>query len=1651
MAETIRIEIPVSVNDATDPGLSNITKKMEKLSSTAKKVKKILMPEVKSRGIESSVEKLDKTLSQEHSVEVSADDNATPILLEVEEAAERIGGLTADVEIGADDNLSGILIDAEDSLAAFNGDSAIAEVNASDNATMEIKDVEDSLAALDGEAAVAVLGADDGATPLIHGAEDAVTTFDGTSGTAELGADDNASPIIDDVMDKALSWDGSVWTATVSLVDTATAPLGAIISAVKNPVAQAGTFLGVSAGLADIINTYNDFESTMSQVKAISGAAGKEFEDLTAKAEEMGATTKFTATQSAEAFGYMAMAGWKPQQMMDGISGIMNLAAASGEDLASTSDIVTDAITAFRLKAEDAGHFSDVLAQASSNANTNVAMLGESFKYVAPVAGAMNYTVEDTSLALGLMANASVKGSMAGTALKTSLANLAAPTDSMAKAMDKYGISLTDSEGNMKTLKGVMDNLRSSLGGLEETEQTAAASTIFGKEAMSGMLAIINASEEDYNKLSDAIQNADGAAENMADTMLDNLAGSMTLMQSAVEGAENSLGKRLTPYVREFVDSITDAMPSVTTALNRFMDIVDEKAAHLKTVIGTMAGSEEWQDADLFGKMDIAWDTLIIKPLMEWTGGDGKHLISAGLGTLFSSAAAILPGGEKAGLSAILSSMLIAKGATKLIGNVKSVANTLQPIGSAIKNIGLAAEEAPSIGAFISNLGTMVPTATKFGIAAAAITAAVVGIGVAVDNYNQKRLNNSLEEHFGNVELSGQQVQDVAAGILNQKYLTNVEVALGEIKNADQLRADAEKALESNDMLEFKSSVGIKLTPEEQASYTENIENFVNSKVKELESRSFAAHVSVQTFLGGTLEGNTLATDVQNWARADYLELNGLSEDLSRKVSEALKDGIIEADEEGPINAIQEKMNSITARWKRAEAQAKLDLINQKYGRLSGKALTSETFGSVVEALADQRASANESVDTEALNFYEFLDSAEYAGRITSDENKHYHELAGQAIRNQQATDLMSSLDFEGNTLADTYGDLIKENQGKTRENMQSEIDLLKNSLSNNDRDELLKQLNIYGVDEAQQGGGFQLLQTEDQNALEDRWQVMKSDADEMRSIVDEYVKVGQEVPKQIMDKFQETMAIGAASGDADAAWDVYAKSIADSGDKALIDAISDMATNGELGEEFSAAWKRATAEVTADPVDLDGLRAEVDGDVDIDKDAWTSKLNEALGDLGTATEVNDKQVTITVEKGDCLWKFGEALGVDWQKIAEENNIPDPYIIQPGQELVVSLDDINFEMNEENAQAAIEQAMSALDAEGADFSVTADGVKIDLANVEVDSDTAAAQLEAALGMESGTLAENGIDVQTGATITIPAELVKVDTSGIKEAADQAVDESESTPIEKDTTVNVTMTSNTTNSGDVYSEAEDDLKDTFGSTMETDGSTDVTISQTNNSSEVFDEISSDLQREFETIIPVTAHALITVDYKVANPTANLSFSGGGSGTALVKASFNANGGEVGRNGAELSWVGEEGLEYIIPTVPTRRQRGIELWKSAGRTLGVLGADGQISAHANGGEVGEEVPNTIPYSGSSSTDPDSSESGESEKGNVPTNVVSDKSGVVVQVNLSPQFNISDTDDNNVMQLIKAHIKELADDLGNEIAAMLSEAYENTPVTT
>ena len=317
------------------------------------------------------------------------------------------------------------------------------------------------------------------------------------------------------------------------------------------------------------LQTGIDFEAAMDKVAAISGATGAKFSALTDKAMEMGAVTKFSATESAEAFQYMAMAGWDADQMMAGISGVMGLAAASGENLGTVSDIVTDVLTAMGKSAGDAGHFADVLAAASSSANTNVGMMGETFKYAATLSGRLGYSIEDLALATGLMANAGIKGSQAGTALRAMITRLANPTKQSGTAMDKLGISLENADGSMKSLREVMTDMRGAFVELTEAEQAEYAAMLAGQEAMSGLLAIIGASDADFQKLIKNIDNSKDAAKTMADIMMDNLGGSLEQLDGAMEtfgltlfeDFKNPL-KAIVDYTTGFVDKMTQAYKS---------------------------------------------------------------------------------------------------------------------------------------------------------------------------------------------------------------------------------------------------------------------------------------------------------------------------------------------------------------------------------------------------------------------------------------------------------------------------------------------------------------------------------------------------------------------------------------------------------------------------------------------------------------------------------------------------------------------------------------------------------------------------------------------------------------------------------------------------------------------------------------------------------------------------------------------------------------------------------------------------------------------------------------------------------------------------------------------------------------------------------
>ena len=1558
-----------------------------------------------------------------------------------------------------------------------------------------------------------------------------------------LEAEDKISPILSTIKGGLTSFGRKTWSVTMKAVDLATAPIRGVINLLKNPILQVGAVLGVSIGLKDTIDTYKDFEAAMSQVKAVSGATGSEFDKLTAKAKEMGATTKFTATQSAEAFNYMAMAGWDSQQMLDGIEGILNLAAASGEDLGTTSDIVTDALTAFGLKASDAAHFSDVLAQSAASANTNVSMMGESFKYVAPIAGAMKYSVEDTSLALGLMANASVKGSMAGTSLKTALANMAAPTDKMATAMKKYGISLTDSNGNMKTLKGVLDNLRSSLGGLSETEKTAAASTIFGKEAMSGMLAIINATESDYNKLAESINNADGAASKMSDTMLDNLEGSITLLQSAMDGVKISFGERLSPYVRGIADWLTEQMPEVEQGLNEMMDWVDSKVDRMKRKFKELSQSDEWKNADFFGKVKLAWDDFIAEPFSEWWHSTGKQKIAdiagdmgtsigtglklgiltllgvdvsdtlnegasvgasfakgfaegfdtdaiasklfEGFGNMVKSAGKLLPGGESADLSSIFSAIMLAK----IAGPVASLGKGAFSVGKAIfgKDAATGTSLAGSIGSSI--------------IGSAAKGTGLKGLGVTMG-----MIGNTL----GSGATTGAGL--IAAGTAG----TAGGVAAGATLVSAGI--DAYKALKSDDKAE-KSAYG------ESAAWKAGgvaagaaAGAAIGSIIPGLGTAVGALVGAGVGGIAGWIKGNKVKKEYQDNVEEmqkeaekaqKVFDATGLSIDKVRFANDDLNDAMNDSSvtAEQLASYIQEDVAKV---GKEAFGNIKLSLSEIK--DLANK-ITFADMGDGITKFNEATESAKESLSS--------LESS-----VSTMKKENWKVGLGMQLSETDVDDYKTSIDnfvksaqdyIENSHYEATVAlELLTNGEGSTEgldsmyNNMKSQIEELSGKLSDT--------VNI---------------------ALEDGV-ITLDESKEITNLQEQITAITEKVSKAQEDASFQTLKIkygNGASLDIDSfnqlqeELQAQVSSFKETYDNALTVTLTNL--NLQLSEEaitqeqYDAAVQQATDGYYANINDMEVRVSSFN--LDTIAEAWNNELAGIMPDMeGSVSEkLNAALQTALSEKPDISsWTQEDMMGwlglddmtIDtsafeniYQELVAtaENMVPTAKeeIVQSLKESIPTMEEVMAEygpISNEAYESIVEQYKEAMNSsfESADFSSIGTTLSTKMSDSILNTDTSAFSTAfAELGTKSGTDAAtafqaadySGVGAAVGSGISSAitnADMAQINSAvdALKSNTDSSVNSAFGAGVSTTMPVRVTLDYSLVNPIKTF---------TIGGGGS--GSTTLTVSAYASGGYVNDKQLSWVGEEGpEAIIPLVPgrrNRALELYKEVgdilgvqANANGNIIGEatplGGGSGSTTLTVSAYASGGYV--NDKQLSWVGEEGPEAIIPLVPGRRNRALELYKEVGDILGV-------QANANGNIIGEATPlgggsgsttigstatemfayssisdflslndnllaeairnGATGYNGfteGTESDSDTADEPLSSSSTVETG----KTNINLNIQMSPQFNISDSgtgkmDEASIMAIIRKNMKSMADELGGEIADRLEQVFSNMPV--
>lgn len=1516
-----------------------------------------------------------------------------------------------------------------------------------------------------------------------------------------LEAKDRITPTVKQAITYVKSLTSKAWKVTLKAVDLVTSPVRRVFGLLQSPLVAAGVTISAGAGIADTVQTYADFEAAMSEVKAISGATSEEFAQLTDKANQMGAVTKFTASESAEAFKYMAQAGWDAKEMMDGIEGLMSLAAASGEDLGTTSDIVTDALTAFGMSAKESGRFADVMAMAANATNTDVAKMGDTFKYVAPVAGALGYSIEDTAVAIGLMANNGIKASQAGTSLRSLLTNLTHPVGQAEDAINDLGISITNADGSVKPLSQTLQELRSKFGALSEAERAQYAAMLAGQEGMSGLLAIVNASDQDFADLTEQINNSSGAAQEMADIMMDNLAGKFELFTGALDSMKMSLGERFKPYLMDALEWLTDKVPDVENALLTAMNSFDRFVDETKSKIAEFTATDEWENADLFGKIEIAWDELVAEPFSDWWNGSGKLKVagvardigtgigsaisagilalmgidvssvidegssigrqfaegfsegmsgvdvSAALGTMvsgaFSSAGKLLPGGTAPDIGSLLSAAAIAK-----------IAGPLMSFGSGAFKVGKGVYKSATGGVLKKIIGS------------ASVADELAGIGTMTGT----GLAGGLAKIGAN--LGGASIASTGTGLA---LAGGGAVAGGLIGGAALISSgfdayDAYKAYKKGDTEKAKSSATSAGLTAGGALTGAAIGTAILPGVGTLIGAGVGG-------LAGWFGGNKVKEDYEEAAAAaENLEqkskyaLEGAKFD-SKELKEAFDDTNVSAEQFGAMmqeatsNKIRDAFGDIKLTMQEIEEAAKQIVFADQADAL-------DKFSTAAETADSSLTSLQSSVQTmDKLNWKASLgmkfdegDISEYISAVDSMiesskqylEDKHYEATAAINLLiepgndvdmisglNQMYSDLQSKIESIGRDLkakvnvALEDGVITLDEQAEIT-NLQNQITEITNQISQAETEASFQSLKIKysgasldadsfaslvteiqaNVQEAisQYDEGLEVsltnlnLQLDDAKAKLDAGEITIDNYDEIKtSIQNQIDALGEDYQAKITD-----LSVRVESFEL--------QSIADAFGSELDGILPDL--EGTVAERLGTAMHNAMANgvdvenwdvsTASEWLDLDGLSAETQSAITEMMSQVAASMPEQMtsaleGSGANLSESVNNMVKSGIENSD----FSETGSILTQKIGESMSAVD--------------------MSESGAGLQ----------EGLQNSLTSSIENIDLTE-------AGASLNAKLGesISAVDMSESGAGLQEGLQNSLNAALEGVDFTQGAQTINTNIMTALSSAENVDMTGFVTaLQSSITSSVEgieysgVTSAVGTGISNAITATMST-----IQGSITNLYNSVGAAINSAFSAGFSTTTTVT----ITANYKLANPSATISFSGGGTGTATVSGSISshANGGFA--YGPELTWWGEDGPEVIIPLGSKRRQRGLELWAQAGEMLGV-------GKNADGGFIGAGTSSNknILENTESLTEPIS----ESDRGtsDVSSVIESEKNSDTKEVNLSvtvnPQFVISSTGqrEDDILQIIKMHMKELADDLGGELADRLGEVFSNMPVSS
>lgn len=756
------------------------------------------------------------------------------------------------------------------------------------------------------------------------------------------------------------------WEKTLGKAEKALSGLNSFSNKMMVGISAGVTAAAVTAtaAISGAVEKYADFESEMATVQSISGAAAKQFSEMRDAALEAGSSTVFTATEAASALEYMSLAGWSTDESISGLVPILELAAATGKELQTTSDLVTDSMSALGLEVADLDMYLDKLVQGNNKANNTAEQLMEGLVESGGAARALGADLDDTITALGVLANNGTKGTEAGTALNAILVRLAGNTTAL-KELGNLDVALWNDEGKFVGFEESLKRINNALSGLTDEDRTMSLKNIAGTHYYSQMAYLLEAVREvtdnsgnavsAWQELETQVSDSAGALGNMYDTTTDTLLFAQKRLDSAKEDMQIRVADVFADDAKDFLLWLSEKMPEATDSIVQFAEV----------------HRGEFSDA-----LEIAGEGI------EMLWGNG---IAAG--------------------------QWIIKHKNAVLGGLKAVA------------AGIVLIKTATTGIKIAQLFTN-PLSAATAVAGLAFTA-IGAVAGAIQDAETTAVNANLAAHFGNISLSMSEIEDVARRIVDSDYLSGVVKALEEFDELDSISDKMEDAVKALDKLNWKVSIGLELTEGEKEEYQRAIDDFVQNAQDYALQAQYSVSISMEfAFDEDDLEQGNLVTKVNQFYADKYQELSDLGTQLKDAVTDAFNDGLLEPDEITAITNIQSAMAEIEKSLAVGDYKASLSMLEMDY---SGKELTPETLLRLMEELDQKSADAVESYRVAYGKNFSALTASYEGGYLTEEEYNSGLQGIKEELTREEAELQLQGMQFLLNTIRETYGSEIEQ------------------------------------------------------------------------------------------------------------------------------------------------------------------------------------------------------------------------------------------------------------------------------------------------------------------------------------------------------------------------------------------------------------------------------------------------------------------------------------------------------------------------------------------------------------------------------------------------------------------------------------------------